>query len=356
MGVKFFRQELPLIEQEYAMKSTTNQAFFIFIFIVSTILLYLLGPILTPFLLGGLLAYLVDPLVKRLEKWHIPHLLSVVLIFSTLFSTAILFIALLYPLIVTQLELLFNLLPQLIEWTKTVGMPWLLQFVNLDELKNSLPATLSKSGWVVGTFLHSSLTAIELMVNVILIPVVTFYFLRDWDKVLSGIKSLLPKAYAPTLIQLANDCDAVLSEFIRGQLLVMLCLGIIYGVGLSIAGLKLGLMLGLIGGLLSIVPYLGSLFIIVAGTITALVQIGTQESVMYVFIVFIIGQAIEGYVLTPYLIGERIGLHPVAIIFAVMAGGTLFGFFGILLALPVAAVLMATFRFIKRHSSVASTN
>jgi predicted PurR-regulated permease PerM len=330
-------------------KNTTNPIIFIFFFIVFTMLLYLLAPILTPFLCGALLAYLIDPLVKRIEKWRIPHVLSVVFIFFTFFTSVALVLALLYPLVANQVDVLLDMVPQLIDWIKNVGMPWLRQFINLDTLKNTLPTTLSKTGWLIGTFLHSSLTAIQLIVNLVLIPVVTFYLLRDWDKVIRGIKNLLPKKYAPTIIQLAHDCDEVLSAFIRGQLLVMLCLSIIYGLGLSLVGLKLGLIIGLIGGLLSIVPYLGSLFVVVAGVISALVQIGTQEAVLAVLIVFLIGQVIEGYILTPYLVGERIGLHPVAVIFAVMAGGTLFGFFGILLALPVAAVLMATFRFIRRR-------
>ncbi|MBX3708766.1 MAG: AI-2E family transporter [Gammaproteobacteria bacterium] len=331
------------------MKPFSNQAIFIFVTILVITLLYLLAPIMTPFLLGALLAYLVNPLVKRLEKWHLPHLLSVILIFLFLFSATTLLISFLYPHIIRQIEVLFAMIPQLIEWTKTVGMPWLLQFINMNTLKSSLPSTLSKTGWVVTAFVHSSFAAIQLIISIVLTPVVTFYLLRDWDRILDNIKNLLPAQSAHSIIQLARDCDEVLSAFIRGQLIVMLCLGLIYGIGLSIVGLRLGLIIGLIGGLLSIVPYLGSLFVVIAASITAFLQTGTYESILYVLIVFVIGQAIEGYILTPYLIGERIGLHPVAVIFSIMAGGTLFGFFGILLALPVAAVLMAIARFFSQR-------
>lgn len=332
------------------MKLASNQLIFISSAILLIALLYLLGPILTPFLLGALFAYLVDPLVKRLEKWRIPHLLSVILVFLLLFSTLILLVLLLYPLVYKQIELLAGMLPGLIDWVQTVGVPWLLQFVNLNTLKNSLPATLSKTGWMLSTFIHSSMAAIQIIFSIVLTPIVTFYLLRDWDKVLNGIKSLLPRQSAHSILQLAKDCDEVLSAFIRGQLLVMLCLGIIYGIGLSLIGLKLGLIIGLLGGLLSIVPFLGSLFVVITGVLSAIAQFGTLESAAYVGVIFLIGQAIESYFLTPYLIGERIGLHPVAIIFSVLAFGTLFGFFGVLLALPVSAVLMAAFRFFRKKA------
>lgn len=339
------------------MRALNNQSTLIFLSILSITLLYLLAPILTPFLLGALLAYLVDPLVKRLESWRIPHLMSVILVFLILFLGVILLASLIYPLIIRQLEVLAALLPGILDWAEHVGMPWLLSHINVDALKTSLPSTLSKSAWVVGTFLESSFAAIQSIISIVLTPVVTFYLLRDWNKVLAGVKSLLPKDMAPTIIQLARDCDEVLGAFIRGQLLVMLCLGIIYGFGLTLTGLKLGLIIGVFGGLLSIVPYLGSSFVLVAATVAAMVQTGTKEAVIYVLIVFIIGQLTEGYILTPYLVGGRIGLHPVAVIFSVMAGGALFGFFGILLALPVAAVLMATFRFFRlRQAGLDTTN
>lgn len=332
------------------MKELSQQAPIIFLTLIAAGLLYLLAPILTPFLLGALLAYLVDPLVKRLERWHIPHLLSVIFIFLFLFTAVAILISILYPLIVRQIEVFIELAPQYIEWAQKVVGPWIMQYIDIESLKSSLPSTLTKSGWVLSRFLHTGYAAIQLIITIVLTPVVTFYLLRDWDKVINGIKGLLPKKSSPTIIELAKDCDEVLGAFIRGQLLVMLCLGIIYAAGLSIVGLKLGLIIGLLGGLLSIVPYLGSTFVIVAATIAAYMEYGTKESIIAVIIVFMIGQAAEGYILTPYFVGERIGLHPVAVIFAIMAGGTLFGFFGVLLALPVAAILMAAFRFFRRKS------
>ncbi|HEX4046015.1 MAG TPA: AI-2E family transporter [Gammaproteobacteria bacterium] len=322
-----------------------NQAIFIFIAAIGIILLYLLAPILTPFLLGALIAYLADPLVKRLEKWHLSHLLSVIIVFFSLTLILLLLILMLTPLVQIQISLFVEALPQMLAWIEDELVPFVKQFVSMDTLKTSIPASLSKTGWVVNTVLQSGVTVIEVFVNLILTPVVAFYLLRDWDKVLHMIKSILPPAIKPTTLQLARDCNEVLGAFFRGQLLVMLALCVIYGVGLTVIGLKVGLIVGIIGGILSIVPYLGSIFVVITASILALIQFGTWQSLIGVGAVFLIGQLLENYLLIPYLIGERIGLHPVAVIFAIMAGGVLFGFFGILLALPVAAVVMVLLRF-----------
>jgi predicted PurR-regulated permease PerM len=146
-----------------------------------------------------------------------------------------------------------------------------------------------------------------------------------------------------------HECDEVLSAFFRGQLLVMLSVFIIYGFGLTLVGLKVGFIIGLIGGLFSIVPYLGSIFVVTSSTLYALVQFGTLSSLLGVWSVYLIGQTLESWVLTPYFVGHRIGLHPVVIIFAIMAGGALFGFFGILVALPAAALIKVLLRFFKQQ-------
>jgi predicted PurR-regulated permease PerM len=181
------------------------------------------------------------------------------------------------------------------------------------------------------------------------VPVVTFYLLLDWNKIIKNIDQLLPRSIEPTIAKLIKESDQVLSAFFRGQLLVMLGLSIIYGVGLSLTGLSIGLILGLILGLISIVPYLGLIVGVLIASIAALIQFGTFSSLLSIWLVFLIGQLCESLLLTPYLVGDRIGLHPVAVIFAVLAGGTLFGFFGVLLALPVAAVLMVWLRFLNNR-------
>jgi len=248
-----------------------------------------------------------------------------------------------------QVVRLIEVLPQIIEWVQQKLLSRFNDFINIGTFKNGLSATVSKSGWILDTILQSGHAIIGLAITLILTPVVTFYLLRDWDKVLNWITKHLPKTIKPTVIQLAKECDQILGEFLRGQLLVMLGLAIIYGLGLTLIGLRVGIIIGLIGGLLSIVPYLGSAFVVLGASIAALVQFGTWHSLIGVAAVFIIGQIIESYILTPYLVGERIGLHPVTVIFAVMAGGTLFGFFGVLLALPVAAVLKVLLRYFIKH-------
>ncbi|MBI4005194.1 MAG: AI-2E family transporter, partial [Gammaproteobacteria bacterium] len=183
----------------------------------------------------------------------------------------------------------------------------------------------------------------------LLIPVVTFYLLRDWDILVNKIHELIPSQYSQLVTRLARDCDDVLAEFLRGQLLVMLGQGIIYSIGLWLAGLEVALLIGMLAGLVSFVPYLGFIVGISAAAIAALVQFNDVIHLVYVILVFGIGQMIEGMVLSPWLVGDRIGLHPVAVIFAVMAGGQLFGFFGVLLALPVAAVIVVLLRHLRSH-------
>lgn len=331
------------------MQYSSNQVIIVAILALATYLLYRLAPILTPFLLGALLAYLASPLVKRLDKWRIPHLLSVTSIFLFLFGIIALIILILFPLIQAQISTLIEFTPKLLKWVQDNISPWINEYLNIDTLTSALKAGASKSGWILSTLLSSGLTVTAWLVNAVLTLVVTFYLLRDWDHVLEACKNILPRSKKTTIVKLAHECDDVLSAFFRGQLLVMLALCFIYSIGLFSVGLQLGIIIGIVGGLLSIVPYLGSTFVIVAASIAAFLQFGGTAALPAVFIVFIIGQSIESFALTPYLIGERIGLHPVAVIFAILAGGSLFGFFGILLALPAASVIMVLLRFLHKQ-------
>jgi predicted PurR-regulated permease PerM len=185
--------------------------------------------------------------------------------------------------------------------------------------------------------------------NLVLIPVVTFYLLCDWERLVKGCKNLLPKKAAPTMIKLSIECDRVLGAFFRGQLLVMLFLAVFFSIGLSLIGINIGIILGILIGIISIVPYLGMIVGITASSIAAYVEFGTLQSVLLVWVVFGIGQFLESFIVTPRLVGDRIGLHPIVVIFAILAGGCLFGFFGVLLALPVAAVIMVWLRFLMKR-------
>jgi predicted PurR-regulated permease PerM len=191
----------------------------------------------------------------------------------------------------------------------------------------------------------SGLTLVGWLLNIVMIPVVAFYLLRDWDILVERIHALVPRSIEPTVVNLARESDVVLGAFLRGQISVMIALGILYAVGLWLVGLSVGPLIGMIAGLISFVPYLGAITGVVMAVIAALVQYQDWTHVALVLMVFGIGQSIEGYVLVPKLVGDKIGLHPVAVIFAVLAGGELFGFLGVLLALPVASVVMVLLRY-----------
>jgi len=304
-------------------------------------------------MLGALLAYLTNPLVKKLEKLHISHFLSVVLVFMLLVLLVFALVLMLFPIVQKQILMLIEMAPRITSWIQDEFLPWVNETTNISALKTTLTNNLPTASWVFNTMLQSGYDLIKLVIDIVLTPIVFFYLLLDWDKLCNFLKVLIPKSIRATVVKLVKECDDVLGAFFRGQLLLMLALMAIYGIGLTIAGLNVGLMIGIIGGLLSIVPYLGTAFIIISATATALVQFGSWHELTGVLIVVIIGQSLESYVLTPYLIGKRIGLHPVAVIFAVLAGGTLFGFFGVLLALPVSAVIKVLLHFVRQRYMVS---
>ncbi len=320
------------------------------------VLLYLLSPVLTPFLAAAVLAYLGDPLVDRLEAWKLPRSLAVAVVFLVLTTAAVLVLLIIVPMLQRQIVLLLQKIPTTIDWLQQVAVPWVelnlgisTPGIDLGSLKESLQAHWQDAGKLVTGMLNSitrsGLTLLGWLANLVLIPVVTFYLLRDWDVLVVRVRELLPRRVEPVVSQLAKESDEVLSAFFRGQLLVMLALATIYSLGLQIVGLDLALLIGVLAGLVSFVPYLGFIVGIVVAGIAALIQFHDPIYLVYVGIVFAIGQAIEGMVLTPLLVGDRIGLHPVAVIFAVMAGAQLFGFFGVLLALPVSALVMVLLRY-----------
>ncbi|EJM61236.1 putative permease [Pseudomonas sp. GM50] len=319
---------------------------------------YLLHPILTPFLVALLLAYLFDPLVDRLEKYGLSRTWGVVAVFAlfTLIVTALLLV--LVPMLAKQLFRLYELAPQMLDWLQHTALPWAQSkfglsdnFWKFDKLKAAISEHMGQTTDIVGVVLSqataSGLALIGWLANLVLIPVVSFYLLRDWDLMMAKIRSLLPRDREERVMSLAGECHEVLGAFVRGQLLVMLALGVIYAAGLMIVGLELGLLIGLIAGLAAIVPYMGFVIGIGAALIAGLFQFGGDLYPMIgIVAVFMVGQALEGMVLTPLLVGDRIGLHPVAVIFAILAGGELFGFTGVLLALPVAAVIMVLVRHV----------
>jgi len=324
-----------------------------------------LSPVITPFAISAGLAYLGDPLVDRLERlrffrWPISRTVSVVLVF--VFMTALLGLLLLIvvPLLTDQVRELVRRAPQIFEWLVGTALPWLQQRLGLETLQldpehlvETASAYWKEAGTalvgVLGSVSRGGQAALTWVMNMVLIPVVTFYLLRDWDRLVEGIRNLLPRSVEPTVSTVAGEIDAVLGAFMRGQLMVMVALGLAYAIGLWAVGLDLAFIIGLGAGLLSIVPYLGTFIGVIAAVIAALFQFQDALHVVLVLAVFAVGQSLEGMVLTPKLVGDQIGLHPVAVIFAVLAGGQLFGFLGVLLALPVAAALNVMVRHLDRR-------
>ena len=320
-------------------------------------LIYLLAPILTPFAISALLAYLGDPLVDWLENWKLNRTGAVVVVFSLMLLGLCVILLIVIPLLENQISHLVERLPVYLDWIKDVAVPQVQTWLGLEASRVDLNAItqLFREHWekaggfaaVAVSYITSSGAALVAMaVNLVLIPVVTFYLLRDWDGLVVRIRQLVPVHLEVTLVKLTRESDSMLSAFIRGQLLVMIGLGVIYSLGLWLAGIDLAFLIGMGAGVLSFVPYLGSILGVVGAVIAALVQYHDMLHILFVLVVFGVGQALEGMLLTPWLVGDKIGLHPVAVIFAIMAGGQLFGFLGILLALPVAAVLNVLMRHV----------
>lgn len=319
-------------------------------------LLYLLLPILSPFLVGVLLAYLGDPLVDRLERCRLSRTAAVILVFSLFSLLLALLLLVLVPLLGKQLMRLYELTPQILDWVQQAALPWIQAklgladgFWRFDQLKAAFSGQLGKTSDILGRLLAqataSGLALLGWLANLLLIPVVSFYLMRDWDLLVARLRGLLPRSREGWVVQLVGECHEVLGAFLRGQLLVMLALAVVYATGLMLVGLELGLLIGVLAGLASIVPYLGMVVGIGAALTAGLFQFGGEFSpLLAIAAVFMVGQMLEGMLLTPWLVGDRIGLHPVAVIFAIMAGGQLFGFSGVLLALPVAAVVMVLLR------------
>ena len=301
-------------------------------------LIWLLSPILTPFVLSALLAWLGNPLVLRLERAGRSRNTAVIIVFVLMSLILTLTLILLIPLLEEQIRELILWLPRLAEWTTGTVIPWLegrfnislKQYVDPMAIVNLIKGHWAQAGGIAATVLggisKSGLAILGWVATISLIPVVTFYFLRDWQTMLRHLQALIPRPIEPTFMKLARESDAVLGSFMRGQLSVMLVLGAVYALGLWLVGVEFGFLIGFIAGLVSFVPYLGAFVGITAAIIAALVQGMDPMHLGLVLAVFMVGQTLESFFLTPWLVGDSIGLHPVAVIFSIMAGGQLFGF------------------------------
>ena len=317
-------------------------------------LLYLLAPVLTPFIAAALLAYIGDPLADRLQRLKLPRTLAVVVVFLLTFTVLVLLVVLVGPLIRTQVSALLAALPGLLLQLEQVWLPSVSAWLDIETGDNvGIGAFLANYSEMAGTWGAKVLVSVSksggavaaAVLSLFLVPILTFYLLRDWDTIMTHLSALIPSRQREIVLKLARDTDEVLGAFLRGQLLVMFALSVIYSLGLGLVGLKFAIAIGVVSGLVSFIPYLGFVFGIGLAALTVALEPNPLWQIVGVVATFTIAQLLESSILTPKLVGDRIGLHPVLIIFAIVAGGQLFGFFGILLALPAAAVLSVVVRF-----------
>lgn len=334
-----------------------RRLFFLVIIVIAFILLHLMMPVIIPFVVAFFLAYLFDPLVKTLSR-YVRRWIAILLVYSAITSLMVMLLWWLIPTLWTQLQDAWNYLPKAVTWYNEVLREWLasntrivLPQLEVKGFSETLVDYMQKNysagdaGSLMSQVLASSMSFINNAGLIVLVPILTFYFLFNWDQRLVKWKIAIPTAYAQKTIQICRECDQALKEFIKGQLLVMILLGVIYAVQLQLIGLELGLIIGMAAGVASFVPYLGFGLGFIAAVIASLFQFGLDWFHLSLIVgAFLVGQAAEGYVLQPLLLGDKIGLSPLWVIFSVLAGASLLGFVGMLIALPVSAVLNVLFR------------
>lgn len=322
---------------------------------VLLVAVYLLRTVLLPFVAGMAVAYLLDPVCDRLERWGLSRTWATALVTALFIVLAVAAVLLLVPLLAGQITRLAERLPDYVDVLRgNVGhlldtLKAHLDPAMLDRVREAVQGSAGRIvGWAtdaVGRLVSGGVALVNVLSLVVITPVVAFYLLRDWDRLIAKVDSWLPRDHADTIRDLAREVDTTLAGFLRGQGTVCLVLGLFYAIGLSIVGLDFGLVVGLMAGFLSFIPMVGSTLGLIASVGLAAVQFGDWIMVAVVAAIFLVGQAIEGNVLTPKLVGERVRLHPVWVIFGLLAGGALFGFVGVLLAVPVAAVIGVGARF-----------
>ena len=318
------------------------------------LLLWLLGPVLTPFIIAAVLAYALHPAVEAMAARRVPRLLAVVLVEAVASVALLALVLLIIPVIAKEVPLLKEQIPLLIERANKSLVPWLAQFgihVSLDSA--SIKAFLLKAldanfeDWM-GTVLSSARIGgsmlLALIGNALLMPLVLFYLLLDWPNLVERAQALIPPRQRPAVLGFLDECDSVLGQYLRGQVLVMVVLAVYFSVALAIAGFDLALPVGVFTGLAFFIPYLGFGLGLVLALLAGALQFGGWYGVIAVVVIYGVGQVTESLFLTPRLVGERIGLNPLAVIFALLSFGHLFGFVGVLIALPVSAVLLVALR------------
>jgi len=319
--------------------------------VVFFLLLWLLGDVLLPFLVGGAVAYFLDPVADRLERAGMSRVVATTVISLVALLAMILLVLAIIPSLVNQLTALVDSAPEMARKLQAFLVE---RFPQLLDETSTIRTTLAnigttiqaRGGELANSVLSSALGVISAVVFIVVVPVVAFYMLLDWDKMIARIDAMLPLDHAPTVRRLAGEVDAVMAGFVRGQFTVCLLLGSFYSIALMVAGLQFGLIVGAIAGAITFIPYIGSIVGGILAVGLALVQFwGDWVSIGIIAGIFVVGQFIEGNILTPRLVGRSVGLHPVWLLFALSAFGAIFGFVGLLIAVPVAASIGVLTRF-----------
>ncbi|MCM2306873.1 MAG: AI-2E family transporter [Sulfuritalea sp.] len=320
-------------------------------------LLYALSPILTPFLLAGILAYICNPVTDRIVRAGVPRLLAVVLVILALAALGAGLILIILPLLYEEAAVLAARAPEALALANEKLAPWLRQNFGIRlRFDSASLQKLAAGNWdtvqvilerIYGSLKIGGVALVGLAVNLLLAPVVLFYLLLDGGGMTQRLAGIIPRPWHAKLIAVATDIDAVLSQYLRGQVLVMALLAVYYCIALWLADIPSALSIGVVTGLLIFIPYLGYATGLILALLVAALQFAGWGPIVAVLVVYGIGQLLESFVLTPFLVGERIGLHPLAAIFALMAFGQLFGFFGVLAALPASAALLVGLREVR---------
>lgn len=326
------------------------------LFLLLALVHYLAG-VLAPFVTSIILAYILEPLVTRMARRGVSRNFAALIVVTGTILVVLALTLVIVPMFVQQMSALYGYIPKLLAWLRETAAPWLQHrfgldvAFDLDHLKEWLNKYGSEAGRALTAMLPSltsgGMALVEFFANLVLIPVVLFYYVRDWPEMVGRLDKYAPPRWQAKLHEVARDLDAVLGQFMRGQLAVMVIMAVFYSIGLWMTGLKSALPIGIIAGLLIFIPYLGATVGLLLGTLAGLLQFQSLGGLLPIWAVFTLGQLIESFYVTPRLVGERIGLHPVTVIFALMAFGQLFGFVGVLLALPMAAALVVGLRHLQ---------
>lgn len=322
-------------------------------------LTYLLSPILTPFLLAAIIAYICNPLVSWLNTHNISRTIGTILVMVLSLAVFTALMLIMMPLFEREISRLIERTPEYLETIRELGIPWLKSTFGIDlqlditVLKQAIADHWKSAGGIAAKMLPSltsgGMAILDFIMNLLLVPVVLFYLLRDWNSLLAEFNEWIPALWKGQIYPMIREADRVLAEFLRGQVAVILLMSIFYITGLWLTGLEFSLPIGLLSGILVFVPYLGAIVGLSLATFAAFVQFQEWGDIIWVWVVFGTGQLLESMLITPWLVGERIGLHPVIVIFALLAFSQLFGFIGILLALPISAVLLVWLRHLHQQ-------